>query len=114
VSHNPEFDVWRSAIETIHPDIDKLTEIMSAGSKVMPELTRKGRGWQIQLVEMWNIDNNPPMIFRSSQLDTHIIWTTEQLETWPKVKRMAWDMWQFSSKRDAEKFITLYNIVWPQ
>ena len=114
MSHNLEFNIWRSAIEAIHPDIDQLTEIMKAGSKVLPELTRRGQGWQIQLVEVWRSDDDTLPSFRTSQLDTHVIWTTEQLETWPKVKRTAWDMWQFSSKKDAEKFITLYNIVWPQ
>ena len=113
MSHNPEFNIWQSVIETIHPDIDKLTEIMSNGLKVLPELTRRGRGWQIQLVEVWGTAEDS-LTFKTSQVDTHVIWATEQLESWPKVRRTSWDMWQFSSKRDAEKFITLYNIVWPQ
>jgi len=46
--------------------------------------------------------------------DSYIEWATEELKKWSGVTRLSWDMWGFSSRRDAEKFQTLYYLTWPQ
>jgi hypothetical protein len=28
--------------------------------------------------------------------------------------RMAWDMWDFKHRRDAEKFLTVFHLAWQQ
>ena len=38
----------------------------------------------------------------------------EKLKDWPNCNRMAWDMWDFKSRREAEKFITLFHLSWDQ
>ena len=68
------------------------------------ELTRerlKNRNtkWRLRLVS-----NGPT--------DEQVDWTAETLKNWSTVRRTAWDIWVFDSKRDAEKFITLYNLTW--
>ena len=37
-----------------------------------------------------------------------IEWTVKQLASQPRVKRMAYDMWYFERKHEAEKFQTLW------
>ena len=36
----------------------------------------------------------------------------EELKNWTNVRRMAWDQWNFKYKKDAEKFVTLFNLKW--
>lgn len=82
-------------------------------SIIKPELIRRrlkkgNSNWQLQLVEHW-----PDRVYRgTSQLDTRVNWAEKILETWSSVRRISWDMWIFDKKRDAEKFITLYNLTW--
>lgn len=82
-------------------------------SIIKPELIRhrlkKGnQNWIIQLVEFWPDDFNQG----ASNLDSKVNWTEKVLSTWPRVRRTSWDMWVFDKKRDAEKFITLFNLTW--
>lgn len=41
-------------------------------------------------------------------------WTSNELIKWKGVTRISWDMWKFSSKKEAEKFIVYYNLKWEQ
>ena len=59
--------------------------------------------------EDWSMANIP-----SNRLDQAVEWTTERLESWDNCQRMAWDMWDFKSKHDAEKFITMFHLSWAQ
>lgn len=45
-------------------------------------------------------------------LNDIITWATEELDKWPRVRRTAYDMWKFPSKKQADKFITLFNLKW--
>lgn len=65
-------------------------------------------GWELRLVEEWPDD----MHIGSSTLDEKVAWTTQTLKTWDSATRTAWDMWKFDSKREAEKFITLFTLQW--
>jgi hypothetical protein len=47
-------------------------------------------------------------------LDDIVEWTDKELTKWKDCRRIAWDMWQFKSKREAEKFITLFHLIWQQ
>lgn len=79
---------------------------------IKPELYRgPGRKWHIRLIEVW-----PEHVtaFGSSSLDEKVEWCYQTLKTWNTAHRTAWDMWRFDSKRDAEKFITLYILQWAQ
>ena len=50
--------------------------------------------------------------YNSMSLDKCVIWTEEKLQDWPECVRMAWDMWDFKHREDAEKFITLFHLSW--
>lgn len=83
---------------------------------IKPKLTCDGIGtgvrwWRVELAE--ETDGDPAM-FYSRTLDDRVEWALEQLEDWPKCKRMSFNMWDFKHRTDAEKFITLYHLSWQQ
>ena len=69
----------------------------------------KREGSWVFYVEDWDDDLDSPV-------DEHwtecVEWTVEQLEGQPRVKRMAYDMWYFERKREAEKFKTFWLLKW--
>jgi hypothetical protein len=68
------------------------------------------RKWHIRFEEVYpEIYHYDP---KSNALDNTVDWATETLKNWNTAHRTSWDMWRFDSKYDAEKFITLFNLVW--
>ena len=47
-------------------------------------------------------------------LDDIVKWAEKELEKYKDCRRTAWHLWQFKSKRDAEKFITFFHLSWEQ
>jgi hypothetical protein len=72
------------------------------------------RKWTIKIEEVWASIDDAGNYFNSTDLDKRVDWTAHVLETWKTANRTSWDMWVFSSKREAEKFITLYTLQWAQ
>ena len=80
---------------------------------VIPELTRRGRQWCVHINERWPTVDDAGSYIPNTALHGKIVeWATPQLESWPNCKRMAYDMWYFERRQDAEKFITLYHLKW--
>lgn len=50
----------------------------------------------------------------SHKLDRTVAWAEEILATWPSSKRTSWDTWQFGSKKEAEKFLIMFNLLWAE
>ena len=84
---------WRDRNLMIKPTLRQLTGTHS---------------WRLQLVELTE-DNS----YHTNKLDRCIEWVNGQLENWTDCNRTAWDMWDFKSKKDAEKFITLFHLSCP-
>lgn len=105
-------------MQTVATTLDQVMSqwIMSNPPTIKPNLFRgRNRKWTIQLIEVWPEDDPDVKFFSgSSPLDEKVEWTFETLQAWKTAKRTAWDMWIFDSKRDAEKFITLYSLTWAQ
>ena len=79
---------------------------------IQPVLTRnRQRQWVITLEELW-LQGNSEGYNSSSGLDKRVEWCEKELARWPGVKRMAWDQWYFDDKVQAEKFTTLYYLLW--
>ena len=76
---------------------------------IQPTLTERNNGYRLQLVELTE-DNS----YHTRKLDRCIDWVNIQLESWSDCKRMAWDMWDFKHRRDAEKFVTLFHLSCPE
>ena len=106
-------DTWTHVLQALHPDYDKLAEIMKHGPIIKCELSKKGKYTVLQLVEHYHYDQ--ARLFHLDSKETtedHVSWAVEQLSEWKDVKRMAWDQWHFKYKKDADKFITLFNLRW--
>jgi hypothetical protein len=70
--------------------------------------------WRLQLVEEWQTVDDAGNHVGSPQLDRCVKWVDEKLNDWPNSKRMAWDMWDFKHRKDAQKFITIFHLSWQQ
>lgn len=77
---------------------------------IIPKLFKSRSKWSVTLEEVWPDDveiNN-----FNSLLDNKVAWTESILYKWQTAHRTSWDTWQFDSKLDAEKFITIYHLTW--
>ena len=108
-------DPWTQILQTMHPSYSEWKEALEKGPSIKPSVSLRGRYWQLELEEVWPSDQN----YLSSIPDTDIFntiidWTTEELESWAGCRRTAWNIWEFKKQRDAEKFVTLFTLKWPQ
>lgn len=72
-------------------------------------LSKHQNRWLLHIID---IDEDIDAMFDSDLWTECVEWTVKQLEGQPRVKRMAYDMWFFERKRDAEKFKTFWLIKW--
>lgn len=84
-------------------------EWLNQDSMIQPTLCQTDIGYRLQLVEFTE-DNS----YHTYKLDRCIEWVSDQLVDWADCRRIAWDMWNFKHRRDAEKFITLFHLSWQQ
>jgi len=93
--------------------LDDLQAVMfewkNQDSMIQPTLREANNCYCLQLVELTE-DNS----YHTNKLDKCIDWVSAQLLDWPDCKRIAWDMWNFKHRRDAEKFITVFHLSWVQ
>lgn len=69
-----------------------------------------GPNWILTLEETWPTDL--PVRSQSSSLDQCVEWATAQLKDNERCGRIAWNMWKFKTKKEAEKFLTMFYLVW--
>lgn len=106
-------DPWQHILESFEPKYQELYQASMYGPCIKPKLFKFSKNtWAVCLEETW------PDIVQwkgdSTKLDTVVEWCEKTLETWKNCKRQSWDTWSFDSKKNAEKFITYYNIACPQ
>jgi hypothetical protein len=96
------------------PTYDDLKFSMEKGPSFKPVLIKNKRNQWILIFEAkWYHDSGASYSLESDSIkDFMIKWTEEELIKWKDCRRIAWDMWQFKYKRDAEKFITLFHLIW--
>lgn len=99
--------------------LDELQAVMfkwkERNSVIKPTLHRRANRpnyWYcLQLVEE---TDDEYVKYPGLTLDHCVKLVEEKLKDWPNCNRMAWDMWDFKHRRDAEKFITLFYLLWEQ
>ncbi len=84
--------------------------VMSNTSTIKASLyrSRLSKGWEVQLEEIFQDDTT----FGHSILDERVAWADSLLREWNCAHRSSWDAWYFDTKKDAEKFIIIYNLRW--
>jgi len=108
---NTDSDRWSHILQNLTPNYFKWKDIMENGPRIYAKLIKTGRYWTLAVEEDWQSVDDAGNYVNSSQHDNIINWADEELKKW-KCRRTAWHMWEFQSKREAEKFITFYNLRW--
>ena len=102
---------WSHIVEALEPRIRELTQMLEQGPRIKPALIRNRQGaWQITLKSSFD----DPELFQVTDFpvfDSRVEWLTEESENWD-CWRSSYDTWVFSSKDEAEKFITFYLLKW--
>jgi len=87
-------------------------------SVINPTLHRRANGpnywYRLQLVEDFGSVDDAGNHYPTRKLDECVKWVEEKLKDRDNCTRMAWDMWDFKNRKDAEKFITLFHLSWEQ
>jgi hypothetical protein len=106
---------WMHLIEALEPDYLKYKNTLEEGSTILTTIEQNGKLWNLNITEKW-VGEDPGLldIFTTITFDKRIEWASVELEKWQHCRRTAWHIWEFKHKRDAEKFITLYNLTWAQ
>lgn len=82
-------------------------------AKIKPVIVKSDKGgWNLSIFEDFSSVDDAGNPFHSSDLDDQVRWVTEKLEGQKNCSRRAWNIWQFKYKRDAEKFLTVYYLIW--
>jgi hypothetical protein len=107
---------WVHMLGQAYPEYSDLQYSMEKGPSIKPVLTKVKNQWRLTLEEEWYHDSGGSYTINSGSvmLDDIVEWTEKELTKWKDCNRTAWDMWQFKYKRDAEKFITLFHLIWQQ
>ena len=77
---------------------------------IEPKLVKRKNKWALVLEERWPYSTPP--VTDQSELDDRVNWCVEKLKDWPGCTRMSYDQFWFDTKVEAEKFITMYTLIW--
>lgn len=109
-------DPWAQVLESFEPEYKKLKEKMERTPKIRIALRKVNLAWRIRIEEDW--DSTKPedlyMYYTADygNLDSRCDWSADQLNDWKLVNRLSYQEWKFWRLRDAEKFLTLFNLKW--
>lgn len=108
-------DPWLTTLATNYLDYFKLKDLMENGPRVKARLHKVNLRWCVRIEEDWEeSDGENYYTATYSNLDKRCEWANEQLKSWKFVTRLSHQEWKFFNKRQAEKFVTLYNLVWAE
>ena len=74
---------------------------------ILSKLYKRDNRWCFHIIDY---DENIDSYLDTETLDKCVRWTTEHLESYPRVVRMAYDMWYFERKLEAERFQSLWML----
>lgn len=109
-------DPWESIVKQLVPDYDTLKYMAENGPRIIAVLKKINLSTRIRIEEDWeNTDTTQQYLYLTAgydKLDSRCDWAAEQLQSWKFVTRLSHQEWKFLRRRDAEKFITLFNLKW--
>ena len=103
-------DPWQHMLYQIEPAYDQYKEIVERGPKYIIDLTQDKKGKS----QLCILEENNLLTSGLGGLDEKCKWAEEQLASWPNCRRIAWNIWEFKHRQDAEKFRTLFTLKWAQ
>jgi hypothetical protein len=107
-------DPWAHMLHQLEPEYSTLKFIVENGPDVKANLRKVNLSWRVQLEEDWNDPNIGEVYYTADykNLDDRCEWADQQLKDWKFATRLSHQEWKFLNKRQAEKFITLFNLRW--
>lgn len=106
-------DPWVRFITQLVPEYEDLKHMVDHGPEITAVLRTINLSPRVRIEENWDISNGENYYTVSySNLDSRCDWAAEQLSSWKFVTRLSHQEWKFFRRRDAEKFITLFNLKW--
>jgi len=109
-------DPWTSVVSQLVSNYDDLKEVMETGPKIIAKLHKVNLQWRVRIEENWTDTDIGDQYYTAdySNLDARCKWSEEQLASWKFAIRLSHQEWKFFTKRQAEKFVTLFNLKWAQ
>ena len=106
-------DPWVEFITQMVPEYDDLKHMTENGPTITAVLRTVNLGPRVRIEEDW-VNSNGEFYYTTdySNLDSRCEWAAEQLSSWKFVTRLSHQEWKFFRRKDAEKFITLFNLKW--
>ena len=106
---------WTNTLRQFEPDYDTLSNMLENGPSIRAVVIQVKSQWRVRIEENWNISNGELYYTADyGNLDSKCEWSAEQLKTWRFVVRLSHQEWHFLNRRQAEKFVTLFNLKWAQ
>jgi hypothetical protein len=107
-------DPWAQMLEQINPEYTTLKFIVENGPEVKVNLRKVNLSWRVRLEENWDNEEVGEVYYTADyqNLDKRCAWAGEQLSSWNTATRLSHQEWKFSNRKDAEKFIMLFNLRW--
>lgn len=107
---------FEQVLQQLQPSYFKWKEMLETGPKIRARIHRVNLRWRVRIEENWD-DEEDQSLYHSadySNLDKRCEWTAGQLSTWKSATRLSHQEWKFTRKKEADKFITLYNLIWAE
>ena len=108
-------DPFVHTLQQLQPAYFRWKEVLDNGPKVKARLRHVNLAWRVRIEEDWyESDGEQYYTADYSNLDSRCEWAAKQLKDWKTVTRLSWQEWKFTSRKEAEKFTILYNLVWAE
>lgn len=104
-------DTWTQLLRDIEPELDKLSNALKLGPTYPIQMKKCGEYWSLIINQIWPYDVNITA-YSMHELYERCTWISLELAKWDDVVNAGETKWLFKNKQQAEKFITLYNLVW--
>lgn len=104
-------DKWEQMLQSIEPEYSKLKDMLEQGPTYKAVKVRKHT---VSIEETWPEGYEGSYLLGKDDLmlDDIVDEVANELFTWPDVTRTAWNQWKFKNSKEADKFITWYNLKW--
>lgn len=107
-------NTWETILKQIDSDYEKLKDLMYLNPKISFQIYEiNSETYYLDTIEVWP-ENCFVLNYTDSKWDKAISFIENELKNWPDVYKVNQDTWSFSSRNQAEKFITVFNLKWEQ
>ena len=108
-------DPWIETLRQIDPNYDQYQTMIEEGPNIVARARKVNLRWRVRIEENWDHSNGEYYYtFNDSKLDSRCKWAEEQLKSWRFVGRLSHQEWYFFNRKQAEKFVTLFNLRWAE